>query len=134
MILARLLPKDSKKYQSIRDSIGKYSDFLDKYNITHFFGIWTMTISGYSYLLGQIDRYSYWDWSGYTNGITRLLLATILFFLLSQKGIWAINNKRLSYFDLIIHGIFGGVFFLIGAIDNSYLKINLLGMVQVNLF
>ena len=111
MILARLLPKDSKKYQSIRDSIGKYSEFLDKYNITHFFGIWTMTISGYSYLLGQIDRYSYWDWSGYTNGITRLLLATILFFLLSQKGIWAINNKRLSYFDLIIHGIFGGVFF-----------------------
>ena len=107
MILARLLPKDSKKYQSIRDNIGKYSDFFDKYNITHFFGIWTMTISGYSYLLGQIDRYSYWDWSGYTNGITRLLLSTILFFLLSQKGIWAINNKRLSYFDLIIHGIFG---------------------------
>ena len=128
MILARLLPKDSKKYQSIRDSIGKYSDFLDKYNITHFFGIWTMTISGYSYLLGQIDRYSYWDWSGYANGITRLLLATILFFLLSQKGIWAINNKRLSYFDLIIHGIFGGVFFLIGAIDLSVLEINIIGM------
>ena len=129
MILARLLPKDSKKYQNIRDNIEKYSEFLDKYNITHFFGIWTMTISGYSYLLGQIDRYSYWGWSGYTNGITRLLLATIFFFLLSQKGIWAINNKRLSYFDLIIHGIFGGVFFLIGAIDNSYLGINFLGMV-----
>ena len=128
MILARLLPKDSKKYQSIRDSIGKYSEFLDKYNITHFFGIWTMTISGYSYLLGQIDRYSYWDWSGYTNGITRLLLATILFFLLSQKGIWAINNKRLSYFDLIIHGIFGSVFFLIGAIDLSVLEINIVGI------
>ena len=58
MILARLLPKDSKKYQNIRDSIGKYSDFLDKYNITQFFGIWTMTISGNSYLIGQIDRYS----------------------------------------------------------------------------
>ena len=57
MILARLLPKDSKKYQSIRDNIGKYSNFFDKYNITHFFGIWTMTISGYSYLLGQIDRF-----------------------------------------------------------------------------
>ena len=128
MILARLLPKDSKKYQSIRDSIGKYSEFLDKYNITHFFGIWTMTISGYSYLLGQMDRYSYWDWSGYTNGITRLLLATILFFLLSQKGIWAINNKRLSYFDLIIHGIFGSVFFLIGAIDLSVLEINIVGI------
>ena len=128
MILARLLPKDSKKYQSIRGGIGKYSDFLDKYNITHFFGIWTMTISGYSYLLGQIDRYSYWDWSGYTNGITRLLLATILFFFLSQKGIWAINNKRLSYFDLIIHGIFGSVFFLIGAIDLSVLEINIVGM------
>ena len=58
MIIARLIPKGSPKYQIIKNDIKVYADLLEKYNIINLFAVWTMTVSGFSYMLGHVDRYS----------------------------------------------------------------------------
>ena len=78
MILARLIPKHSKKYTNFNKDISVYAELIEKYNVINLFSVWIITASGFSYMLGQIDRYSYWDWSAYTDGIIRLILSTIL--------------------------------------------------------
>ena len=84
MILARLIPKGSQKYQIMKNNIEVYADLLEKYNIINLFAVWTMTVSGITYRLGYVDRYSYWDWSGYMDGTIRLVLATTLFYITSK--------------------------------------------------
>ena len=67
MILARLIPKHSKKYENFNKHISVYAELIEKYNVITLFSVWIITASGFSYLLGQIDRYSYWDWSQYSD-------------------------------------------------------------------
>ena len=112
----------------MKNDIGVYADLLDKYNIIHLFAFWTMTVSGFTYMLGQFDRYSYWDWSGYADGTIRLILSTIVFYITSKKGIWKLSNDRLGYFDLLINIIIGSVYFLIGAINITFSEVNILGV------
>ena len=128
MILARLIPKGSQKYQIMKNNIEVYADLLEKYNIINLFAVWTMTVSGFTYRLGYVDRYSYWDWSGYMDGTIRLVLATTLFYITSKKGIWKQSNKRLGYFDLLNNFIIGSVCFLIGAINMMFAEVNILGV------
>ena len=127
MILARLIPKHSKTYKNFNKDIEIYADIIEKYKIIYLFSVWIITTSGFSYMLGQIDRYSYWDWSEYTGGLIRLSLSTILFYLTSKNKILKLSNARLKYSDLIINIFIFSIFFLIGAINISMLKINILG-------
>ena len=129
MIIARLIPKDSPKYQIIKNDIKVYADLLEKYNIINLFAVWTMTVSGFSYMLGHVDRYSYWDWSGYLDGIIRLVLATTVFYITSKKGIWKRSDNRLGYFDLLNNFIIGSVCFLIGAVNMMFAEVSILGVV-----
>jgi len=127
MILARLIPKHSKNYTNFNKDISVYAELIEKYNIINLFSVWIITVSGFSYMLGQIDRYSYWDWSQYSDGIIRLILSTILFYLCSKNKILKISNNRLIYSDLIINIVIYSIFFLIGAINISMIEINILG-------
>ena len=111
MILARLIPKHSKKYTNFNKDISVYAELIEKYNVINLFSVWIITASGFSYMLGQIDRYSYWDWSGYTDGIIRLFLSTILFYLTSKNKILKLSNGRLTYSDLIINIFIYSIFF-----------------------
>ena len=129
MILARLIPKDSKKYQIIKNDINVYAELLEKYNIINLFAVWTVTVSGFTYMLGHDDRYSYWDWSGYVDGIIRLVLATTVFYITSKKGIWKRSDNRLGYFDLLNNFIIGSVCFLIGAVNMMFAEVSILGVV-----
>ena len=129
MIIARLIPKGSPKYQIIKNDIKVYADLLEKYNIINLFAVWTMTVSGFSYMLGHVDRYSYWDWSGYVDGIIRLVLATTVFYITSKKDIWKRSDNRLGYFDLLNNFIIGSVCFLIGAVNMMFAEVSILGVV-----
>ena len=129
MILARLIPKDSKKYQIIKNDINVYAELLEKYNIINLFAVWTVTVSGFTYMLGHDDRYSYWDWSGYVDGIIRLVLATTVFYITSKKGIWKRSDNRLGYFDLLNNFIIVSVCFLIGAVNMMFAEVNIIGVV-----
>ena len=129
MILARLIPKGSRKYQIIKNDINVYAELLEKYNIINLFAVWTVTVSGFTYMLGHDDRYSYWDWSGYVDGIIRLVLATTVFYITSKKGIWKRSDNRLGYFDLLNNFIIVSVCFLIGAVNMMFAEVNIIGVV-----
>ena len=129
MILARLIPKGSRKYQIIKNDISVYAELLEKYNIINLFAVWTVTVSGFTYMLGHDDRYSYWDWSGYVDGIIRLILATTVFYITSKKGIWKRSDNRLGYFDLLNNFIIVSVCFLIGAVNMMFAEVNIIGVV-----
>ncbi|MDP6877551.1 MAG: hypothetical protein QGI18_03050 [Candidatus Marinimicrobia bacterium] len=129
MILARLIPKGSRKYQIIKNDISVYAELLEKYNIINLFAVWTVTVSGFTYMLGHDDRYSYWDWSGYVDGIIRLVLATTVFYITSKKGIWKRSDNRLGYFDLLNNFIIVSVCFLIGAVNMMFAEVNVIGVV-----
>jgi|TARA_B110000914_G_scaffold223740_1_gene239887 hypothetical protein len=124
MILARIIPKSSSSYKNIKRKISSYIEFTDKHNISYLFGVWTTTIAGYVYLLGNIDRYSYWEWSGLPNGILRILLSTLLFYSLSSFGIWRTSDMRLKQSDLIYNSLFYFGCFILGSVSfnvsNSY--------------
>ena len=128
MILAKFIPRDSQKYQSINKEISVYSDLIEKYNILHLFAIWTMTVSGFTFMQGQLDRYSYWDWSGCFEGMIRLTIATILFYWASTNGLWTASNDRIRYIEILRNIVFCSIYFLIGAVNISFEKINILGV------
>ena len=127
MILARLIPKHSKKYEDFNKKISVYAELIEKYNVINLFSVWTVTVSGFSYMLGQIDRYSYWDWSGYNDGIIRLILSTILFYVTSKNKILKLGSDRLTYLNLFFNVIICLMFFLIGAVNISMIEINIIG-------
>ena len=127
MIIARLIPKHSKKYEDFNKDISVYAELIEKYNTINLFIVWTITISGFSYMLGQIDRYSYWDWSGYTDGILRLILSTFLFYVTSNNKILKLGNDRLTYSDLFINVVIFSIVFLIGAVNISMVESNFIG-------
>ena len=129
MILARLIPKGSQKYQKINKGIYVYSDLIRNYNVLYLFAVWTMTVSGFTFMHGQLDRYSYWDWSGWLDGMIRLVLATILFYWTSINGLWKVSNNRIKDIDILKNIIICTVYFLIGAVNIPFGEINILGVV-----
>ena len=115
MILARIIPKDSNLFKKIKKRIAPYIQLIDKYNISYLFGIWTATVAGYVYLLGYIDRYSYWEWSGFSDGVLRILLSTLFFYIFSSLGIWKATDLRLKQTSLIYNSLFYFGCFILGS-------------------
>ena len=127
MILARVIPKDSNSFKKNRKRMSFFVQFVDKYNISYLFGVWTATIAGYVYLLGNIDRYSYWEWSGLPNGVLRILLSTLFFYSFSSFGFWRTSNKRLEQAALIYNSVFYFACFILGSLSFNVLEFNSVG-------
>ena len=77
MIIARLIPKNSKNFKQINKKIDIYHRFISKNHIADLLGVWTVTIAGYSFLIGQINRYSYWSWDGLPEGLIKIFISTL---------------------------------------------------------
>ena len=127
MILARLIPKNSQRYQDINKNVSIYADLVEKFNILHLFSVWIITITGFSYMLGQLDRYSYWEWSGYIDGTIRLILSTVLFYVTTNTKILKLSNTRIKYSALFFNSIIGFAYFLIGAANINLFSNNIIG-------
>ena len=127
MILARLIPKNSSSFDIVKVRVSSCIKFTDKYNISYLFGVWTTTVAGYVYLLGNIDRYSYWEWYGLPNGILRILLSTLFFYSFSSFGFWRTSNKRLKQSDLIYNSFFYFACFILGSLSFNISDFNYVG-------
>ena len=104
-----------------------YYDFLVSNHLTCLFAVWSLTIAGYVYLLGQIDRYSYWDWNGFYEGAIKLIISTVLFYVFVRANLLKQEKNRLSYIDIIFNSGYYFSFFIIGTIRIDSADISLSG-------
>tara|TARA_Y100000588_G_scaffold325634_1_gene359526 strand:+ start:83 stop:907 length:825 start_codon:yes stop_codon:yes gene_type:complete len=117
MIVARIIPKDSNLYERVRPYIINLSEFLDKFAIMQLFAIWSLTVAGTVIASGINDRFMYWDWSSWNDGLLRLAISSILFiFFIHPKSLWIAGSKKLNETDLFLHCIISLLFIFIGAI------------------
>ena len=126
MILARLIPKTSVRYTLLNKTADIYSTFLDKHKILHLFSVWTVTMSGFVFNKGQIDRFSYWDWSGWEYGLIKIIISTILFLFIQNKNFSDVkvfnNNNSL----LIKEFLFLVFYFFIGLANFKIFDLNII--------
>ncbi len=88
MIISRLIPSDTKRYEKARAWISNV-DWLFLVRWELFFGLWAILLSGFSLAVMQDDRYLYW--------YTELgLQATLMFtgFTLVLAGLFGFCNLR----------------------------------------
>ena len=76
MIISRLIPKGSKTFKQINKRIDTYHLFISNNYVLNLLGVWTVTVAGYAFLIGQIDRYSYWSWNGFPECLIKIILTT----------------------------------------------------------
>ena len=129
MLISRLIPKTSNNYKSLNEKIDLYYNFLISNHLTCLFAVWSLTIAGYVYLLGQIDRYSYWDWNGFYEGAIKLIISTVLFYVFVRANLLKQEKNRLSYIDIIFNSGYYFSFFIIGTIRIDSADISLSGYV-----
>ena len=134
MIISRLIPKKSNNYKSLNEKIDFYYNFLITNRLTCLFAVWSLTIAGYVYLLGQIDRYSYWHWNGFYEGIIKLIISTILFYVFVRANLLKQEKNRLSHLDIIYNSGYYFSFFIIGTISIESADISLAGYAPYFLF
>ena len=134
MLISRLIPKTSNNYKSLNEKIELYYDFLVSNHLTCLFAVWSLTIAGYVYLLGQINRYSYWDWNGFYEGIIKLIISTILFHVFIRANLLKQEKNRLSYMDIIFNSVCYFSFFIIGTVRINSADISLTGYAPYFLF
>ena len=127
MIIARLIPKNSKNFKQINKKIDIYHQFISKNHIADLLGVWTVTIAGYSFLIGQINRYSYWSWDGLPEGLIKIFISTLSFYFLSNQGILKVSEHRLNYLNIIYNSFFYFLCFIIGTLRFSSIGINFIG-------
>ena len=68
----------AKSFKKINSKIDIYHQFISKNHIADLLGVWTVTIAGYSFLIGQINRYSYWSWDGLLEGLIKIFIRTYI--------------------------------------------------------
>ena len=106
MIISRLIPKGSKTFIQINKRIDTYHLFISNNYVLNLLGVWTVTVAGYAFLIGQIDRYSYWSWNGFPECLIKIILSTALFYLLFKQGIIKLTEQRLNYINILYNSSF----------------------------
>mgnify|MGYP001166918417 CR=1 FL=1 len=129
MIISRLIPKGSKTFKQINKRIDTYHLFISNNYVLNLLGVWTVTIAGYAFLIGQIDRYSYWSWNGFPECLIKIILSTALFYLLFKQGIIKLTEQRLNYINILYNSSFYFLCFIIGTLRFSSFEISFLGYV-----
>ena len=119
MIVARIFPQDSAQYDRCRKPLSKLGELLDNFAVIRLFVIWSLTVTGTTLASGLDDRFLYWDWSTWTNGLIRLTISSLLFILLLHpKSLWITGSKRLNESDIIVHSALAFLFIIIGGIGH----------------
>ena len=120
MIIERIFPPQSVRYNKWHKSFSRLGEFLDAKGLIQLFAIWTLTVSGIVLQMGTTDRFVYWDWNGWLVGIIKLAFVTGLFFLVFKpKELWVAGKKRLNNNELVTHTLIAVLFLLIGWISSD---------------
>lgn len=130
MLIARVAPPGSKQYYHARRIAEKLSPALDTLEPLQWFAVWTMVVAGIVFNSGQVDRFVYWDWSGWFDGFIRITLTTLIFhFGLFKTGFWRVGRMRLDINSIFSHAGWGCILFLIGATGIDFSFSVFLGMI-----
>lgn len=124
MLIEKIFSKKSNIYIKLKPFFSNLGDYFDRIGLIQLFSIWTMIISGIVVQFHSYDRYTYWDWSTWIEGTSKLILMSILFskYLFPHK-IWCLGTKILNLKEILYHSIIGFILLLIGFLNlNSSLS------------
>ncbi|MBT3299296.1 MAG: hypothetical protein HN657_03745 [Candidatus Marinimicrobia bacterium] len=115
MLIARLMPPESSSFKKGAEFVKKYDNCIASKVPLQLFGLWSLFFAGLSFGAGNIDRYAYWDGSGYLlEGLGLFLLTAIYMLVLRPKKIINLSlpiQNRLHRFKFILFTL---IVFLIG--------------------
>lgn len=118
MLIARLFPKKSTFFEQNKEFFKKLGITMDSGGWIQLFTIWTLVVAGIVINQDSIDRYIYWEWSGWDIGFIKLGLVTVLYlFLLKPKNLWCPGKEVLDKNQFLIHGMLASILLLIGWVD-----------------
>ena len=126
MILARLIPKNSDRYTFINNIVDIYSIFFEKHKFLYLFSVWTVTMSGFVFNKGQIDRFSYWDWSEWEYGLIKIIISSIFFLSIQNKNFIDVKLFNKNNSVLIKEFLFLVLYFFIGLANFNIFDLNII--------
>ena len=123
MVIAHLVPKDSKYFDRYRIYFQNIGKVIDEQGWMQLFTIWTLTVAGIVVSMDYSDRYVYWEWNGWMLGYVKLIIVSLIYFTyLRTKSIWIIGNKELDINNMILHGVVAIALLVFGWLNPSLLK------------
>ena len=91
MIIARLIKPESSLHKVISKLLAPLY-IIEKFEIVSWFVPWTIMTAGMAAKVGMTDRYTFWEFTGWPQGIVSiiiLIIAMIGFTALTQSGLIA---------------------------------------------
>ena len=118
MLIEKIIPVGSDSYSVWRGYSSELGKKIDSQGWAQLFSIWTLTVGGIVLSMDLSDRYIYWEWSGWIEGLLKLFIVSIIFiFILKPNAIWTAGTKRLNIKEFLIHTFIGSILIVFGLID-----------------
>jgi len=118
MLIEKIIPVGSDVYSVWSGSFSELGKKIDSQGWVQLFSIWTLTVGGIVLSMDLSDRYIYWEWSGWIEGFTKLLIVSIVFiFILKPNEMWTAGTKRLNIKEFLIHSGIGSILIVFGLFD-----------------
>ena len=118
MLIEKIIPVGSDLYSVWNGYFSELGKKIDSQGWVQLFSIWTLTVGGIVLSMDLSDRYIYWEWSGWIEGIIKLLIVSIVFiFILKPNEMWTAGTKRLNIKEFLIHSGIGSILIVFGLFD-----------------
>ena len=118
MFVSRLIKPESDLYGRLSNWSKSLDKFMD-WQPLHWFGMWCITISGFNIIIGQENRYIFWDWDSGSIFIFSSIILVTVWSILSVRHPTTpkqINNLRSLLYFIVI----GSMALLLGSIGPKF--------------
>ena len=120
MLVEKIFPRETKRYTDFKIFFVRVSGFIEKNSMMRLFVIWSLTVCGTVLSAGIENRFVYWSWSDTLIGLTKLIIITVVFFLILRPNkLWTLGSKRLNINELGRHTLMACLFMLFGGIGSE---------------
>ena len=93
---------------------------MDAGGLIQLFIIWTLTVSGIVANMDHMNRFVYWEWSGWMIGLIKLCFVSIVFLVwIHPRKMWNVGTRTLNNTEFGTHLGIAIVLLLIGWLDSS---------------
>lgn len=118
MLIEKIIPVGSDLYSVWSGYFSELGKKIDSQGWVQLFSIWTLTVGGIVLSMDLSDRYIYWEWSGWIEGLLKLFIVSIIFiFILKPNAMWTAGTKRLNIKEFLIHSGIGSILIVFGLFD-----------------
>ena len=129
MIIARIFPKKSENFRSLKPFFQNLGDAMDSGGWIRLFSFWTLIVAGIVLNMDFENRYVYWSWSGWESGFIKLVIASIVYFyFLNPNNLWVIGSKKLQKNEIIMHALIAYVLLIFGYVGKGSMVPNFVGI------